>query len=346
MAEPTIEELQQQIRDLQKLVRPTYTPFDGPEYSFPSLGQGISMREYQLMSLGQANGIIHGDNGELNTSPDSTGYRYYLDGHSTEAETNRQNTLILRAGTSAEAIIEGFYHRLTEDMEISFPPVSSPTTYYVCLTYDPESEGDLQGPVSVQKYSSAPPTSKGRVHLILHTVERRPNQLLTEATVTRYRPYTAGVVSVQNINQLPDVESYPAGTLAVPSSTGGQGVFVRSNTNPREWLDTQVGHWQNLEISQNLGLSGTAIFRRRSGGIDIYLHLEADSGPTSSYIASFPESSGIQFKRNWYMAYAGAGDLTGVIFNNSQYNPRRIVANGPRYIRFSGTIPDYVLNGL
>src|SRR5690625_1354056 len=106
------------------------------------------------------------------------------------------------------------------------------------------------------------------------------------------------------------------------------GVLAKHGNQPNPWL------------------SGTAIFRRVPGGIDIYLRLEADSDPTGNYVASFPESSGIQFKRTWYMAYAGAGNQTGGIFNNSSYTARRILANGPRYIRFSGTIPDYVLNGL
>jgi len=332
------------LDELESLITAEYEPPAGTEYSFPVANQGITQEQFRLMNLGQANGMIHGDNGAINDPESSTGNRYYLEGHDSDSETNQRNTLILRAGTSAEAIIEGFYHRLTEDLELPFPAVTSTTLYHVTLTYDPR---DFKtNPVKIQVYPGEPPTSQGRIHALLYTVERKPNQLLSQSTITRYRPYTAGVVSVQNKTQLPDVASYPAGTVAVPSSNGGQGVFVRSNTHPRQWLNTHVGSWQNMEISQILGLSGTAIFRRVPGGIDIYLRLEADSDPTGNYVASFPESSGIQFKRTWYMAYAGAGNQTGVIFNNSSYTARRILANGPRYIRFSGTIPDYVLNGL
>ena len=346
MAEATeYDKLQdQRLEDLESLITAEYEPPAGTEYSFPVANQGITQEQFRLMNLGQANGMIHGDNGAINDPESSTGNRYYLEGHDSDSETNQRNTLILRAGTSAEAIIEGFYHRLTEDMELPFPSVTRTTTYHVTLTYDPR---DFKtNPVKIQVYPGTPPTSQGRVHALLYTVERKPNQLLSQSTITRYRPYTAGVVSVQNKTQLPDVASYPAGTVAVPSSNGGQGVFVRSNTHPRQWLNTHVGSWQNMEVGSGLGLSGTAIFRRTPSGIDIYLQLEATSGPNSVYVASFPESSGIQFRRPWYMAYAGAGDLTGVIFNNSSYTARRILANGPRYIRFSGTIPDYVLNGL
>src|SRR5699024_5738537 len=82
-------------------------------------------------------------------------------------------------------------------------------------TYDPR---DFKtNPVKIQVYPGEPPTSQGRVHLLLHTVERRPNELLTQATRTRYRPYTAGIVAVQNNTQLPNPDAYPAGTLAVTS---------------------------------------------------------------------------------------------------------------------------------
>src|SRR5690625_2057400 len=81
-------------------------------------GEGVAHARSVRLRVGEANRMIHGDNGTINDSPDSTGYRYYLEGHDSDSETNQRNTLILRAGTSAEAIVEGFYHRLTEDMEL------------------------------------------------------------------------------------------------------------------------------------------------------------------------------------------------------------------------------------
>src|SRR5699024_2476191 len=156
--------------------------------------------------------------------------------------TNQRNTLILRAGTSSESIVEGFYHRLTEDLELPFPPVTTKTTYYVTITYDPR---DFKtNPVKIQVYPGTPPTSHDRVHVVLYKVERGPNQLLTQATVTRYRQYTAGLLSVQNENQLPDPRSVPAGTLAVPSAAG-RGIYVRGNTAMR-WENPIVGPWQDV----------------------------------------------------------------------------------------------------
>ena len=232
------------IDQLESLVTAEYEPPSGVEYSFPVANQGITQEQFRLMNLGQANGMIHGDNGTVNDSPDSTGYRYYLEGHDSDSETNQRNTLLLRAGTSAESIVEGFYHRLTEDMELPFPAVTSTTLYRVTLTYDPRKF--KTNPVSIEVWNGEPPTAHGQIHLLLHTVERKPNQLLSQATITRFRQYTAGVVSVQNETQLPDWRSVPAGTLAVPSSTDGSGIYVRSNTSPGRWANTMAGEWENI----------------------------------------------------------------------------------------------------
>lgn len=317
--QPTSYDLQQdeQIARNTRMIKPDHTPRDGTEYSFPVVGQGISSREYQLMSLGQANGIIHGDNGEVNTSPDSTGWRYYLDKHNSDAETNQRNTLILRAGTSAEAIVEGFYHRLTEDMEISLPPVISRTVYHVCITFDPEKETEPQGPVSIRTYPSVPPSSGGRVHLLLYQVERQPNQLLTEATVTRYRPYTAGLLSVQNRNQLPDPAQYPAGTLVVPSAEG-QGLYVRQNGG-LVWLDpishkaNKPGSWQSLATFSGWN-SSNAFFRITDYGVDVIGHYVRDGG--TERILQFPSASGVSLRRAFTgIVHTGSGPASFRITN-------------------------------
>lgn len=294
MAEPTNYDLIQDDRldQLESLITAEYQPPAGVEYSFPVANQGITQEQFRLMHLGQANGIIHGDNGTVNDSPDSTGYRYYLDGHSSDSETNQRNTLILRAGTSAEAIVEGFYHRLTEDMELPFPPVTTTTVYHVTITYDPR---DFKtSPLRIQVYPGEPPTSHGRVHLILHTVERQPNQLLSQATITRYRHYTAGVVSMQNENQLPDPTAFPAGTLAVPSAAG-RGIYVRGNTAMR-WENPIVGPWITPSFANGFDSFApfTVQYRRTSLGVQFKGRLRTNTATSLAHrITTLPSSLGV-----------------------------------------------------
>ena len=349
MAEPTNYDLIQDGRldELESLITAEYQPPAGVEYSFPVANQGITQDQFRLMHLGQANGMIHGDNGIVNDSPDSTGWRYYLDRHDTDSETNQRNTLILRAGTSAESIVEGFYHRLTEDLELPFPPVTTTTVYHVTITYDPR---DFKtNPVRIQVYPGTPPTSQGRVHVVLYKVERGPNQLLTQATITRYRPYTAGVLSVQNVNQLPDPAQYPAGTLAVPSREGG-GLFVRQNGG-LVWLDAlshlKPGPWLDMPISQNAHQwTGVAKYRVVPGGLEIYVRVIAgNSTPSGTYVVELP--SKYSFRNSWYTTCTGAGGTVGTFYGVPTTSSRSFMANhSDSYVRVSATIPDYCLNGL
>src|SRR5690625_2213310 len=353
MAEATeYDKLQdQRLDDLESLITAEYEPPEGTEYSFPVANQGITQEQFRSMFLGQANGMIHGNNGVINDSPDSTGWRYYLDRHDSDSETNQRNTLILRAGTSAESIVEGFYHRLTEDIELPFPPVTTKTTYYVTITYDPR---DFRtNPVKIQVYPGTPPTSHDRVHVVLYKVERGPNQLLTQATVTRYRPYTAGLLSVQNRYQLPDPAAYPAGTLVVPSAEG-HGVYVRQNAGLK-WLDVlgylseKPGPWKDMLLSNNaLDWSGTAKYRRVSRGIEIYLNLIARTSPDGYNMVLFPASSGIEFTDTWYAPLMGTGGDVGAAYHASgtSGNRHHLAKSSSRYCRVSTVIPDYVLSGI
>src|SRR5699024_2202914 len=172
----------------------------------------------------------------------------------------------------------------------------------------------------IQVYPGTPPTSPDRVHVVLYTVERGPSQLLTQATVTRYRPSTAGLLSVQNRNQLPDPAAYPAGTLVVPSAEG-HGVYVRQNGGLK-WLDVlghlseKPGPWKDMLLSSNaLDWSGTAKYRRVSRGIEIYLNLSARTSPDGSNMVLFPSSSGIEFTDSWYAPLVGTGGDVGAAYH-------------------------------
>lgn len=344
MAEPTAyDEIQDgRLDDLESLITAEYQPPEGTEYSFPVANQGITQEQFRLMNLGQANGVIHGDNGVVNDNPNSTGYRYYLDGHSSDSETNQRNTLILRAGTSAEAIVEGFYHRLTEDMELPFPAVTTTTLYRVTLTYDPRKF--KTSPVNIEVWNGEPPTAHGQIHVLLHTVERKANQLLSQATITRFRQYTAGLVSVQNSSQLPDVDSVPAGTLAVPSSTEATGIYVRSNTGPRRWMNPVAGPWESLQpMLASQGMTHGAA-RRTVLGLQMHARFNLDKSNSVYTLFELPVGMGLNRDYRDVIWSTGAGGAELHIMAN-EYDGRRgrIHGQDAGWVEFNLIIPDYYL---
>lgn len=233
--EPTIEELLDRIRHLESLVTTEPKEHEGPQYSFPTKRDGMSQLEYQLTNLPIGNGIIH-----RGKTP------YYLeDMPGGESETNAENALVIKvdSGTDiAESVIGGFYHRLSRDYVMEFPPVTRDTTYYACITYDPRELDREGGPMSIERYDEEPPSENGLQHITIGTVERKPNQLLSDAKRTRFRQFVSPVISVQNYNQLPDPEDVLYGTIAVMNviNHATPGMYQAQGS---KWENLLVGNW-------------------------------------------------------------------------------------------------------
>ena len=236
----TNEELEQRVKELESLIIAQYDPPTGPEYSFPVPGQPIDQDQFQLLSLGTGNGII-----------DRGGAQYWLVGWGSDAETNQKNSMVLKTSSNTkknEALVGGYYHVMTEDKTIHLPPVTEETTYKICITYDPryidESGEQAQGAVSLQVYTDELPTTFGRIHVLLWTVTRKPNQLLTDAEVSRHRQRISPVIYVWAEDHKPDPETMLWGSICMVGETGSVYRNVAPSTDgedtgPRRWTKHQ-----------------------------------------------------------------------------------------------------------
>ena len=255
MADPTAYDLEQdqRIESIEDLVTVDQTPVDGAEYSFPIPNYPMNQRQFELLSLTSGNGIIDRGDGP-----------YRLTGWGTTAETNSNNSMVLTVGSvneRAEAVVAGYYHVLTRNMTVPLPPVTSTTTYYVCLTYDPRNDGGdvAEGPVSVQVFTNTIPTTHGRVSVALHSVTRKPNQLLTAAAVEIFRPRVSPIILVGSEGSLPKPGSVLYGTVAVVESSNDIVVARNSNADtgvPTEWLSLTSPKWTDLADNQFYGWPG------------------------------------------------------------------------------------------
>jgi hypothetical protein len=163
------------------------------EFSYPLVGQPMTDEMWGWVTRGVGNGILSYGGGA-----------YTLTGRDNATDTATLQVSTLDGG-QGHALVNGFYHHLSEPKTISLPAVSATTTYYICLTYDPVGLDQKGGPVTVQVYAGTPPTMLGKIHVILYTVTRKANQLLTDATVSRYRQRIAPLGYVWTRDQLPDV---------------------------------------------------------------------------------------------------------------------------------------------
>lgn len=271
MAEPSAYDLEQDeaIQELRDVVTVSRNPVEGEEYSFPIPNYPLDQHQFELLGLTSGNGIIDRGDGP-----------YRLKGWGTDSETNRKNSMLLTAGATtgqAEAVVAGYYHVLTKDMEIPLPPVATTTTYYICLTYDPRNKGgDVAfGPVSVQVYENVIPTTSGRVNIALHSVKRGANQLLSDAQVEVLRPRVSPLILVGSTGSLPKASSVLYGTVAIVEAQND--IVVASTPDldtgtPSEWVSVVSPKWADLADNPFYGWPGHG-YRRgyRKSGSDIEL---------------------------------------------------------------------------
>lgn len=213
------------IQQLQDLVSSAAEPPSGEEFSYPVVDQAVSSSMWQWITMGVGSGMI-----------DTGGNPYNLVNLSNA--TNTAQISVSGSTGTANAILRGFFHQLSANKTISLPMPGSTTTYHICLTFDPRNENDVLGPVSVEVYSGEPPTTFNRHHIVLWTVRRQPNQLLTDAEFTSMRPRVAPTLLVEWPSRLPRPEAMPWGTLCFAHATREWYMAVGSTSGsggPTEW---------------------------------------------------------------------------------------------------------------
>ena len=293
MAEPTAyDEIQDgRLDSLESLVTAEYQPPEGVEYSYPVSNQGITQTQFRNMMRALGKGTI------TQHDSDTAQSSYRLVPHASDAETNQRNTLLLRPAPSfnqAETASNGFFHVLTETMELPFPPVTTKTTYYVTVTYDPRKF--KTDPLKIEVYPGTPPTSEGRDHVVLFTVTRSPNQLLSQAEIGRVNQWLGHVINAWSYNELPDPTHVEYGTLAVvliPSREAGARPELYSSRGVHGWIKVSGPSdqdWTTID-GKNGWSSGSAKVRHTPLGLQLagYLNYPGSQQNEESRVGVLPD---------------------------------------------------------
>lgn len=277
----TLEELEQQIQELRDLITTPYQPPSGVEQSFPIVNAPLSDEQWQLVTLGLGDGVL-----------DQGGQPYWLRGRE-----NANNTLRITVSFTtddAQAVLRGFYHRMTADKTFTVPGVTTTTVYHFCLTYDPFGHTKPEGPISLQMYAGEPPTTQGRFHVVLWKLTRKPNQLLTDAEVERIRPKVSPMITVNRYEDLPEVSKMLWGTRCLVTQDG---VEYRASGSSEEdggptWWQrsNRPWDWQNLGLGSSYKSAGTTPQYRV---IDGYIEFKGDVQNTGG--TAIPSGTGLVF---------------------------------------------------
>ena len=278
MADPTLEELQQQIDELKSLITTQYEPPSGTEFSYPVVNQPMNDEMWQYVTLGLGDGVL-----------DEGGQPYWLRGRE-----NADNTLRITVSTTtddAQAMLRGFYHRMTADKVFTVPGVTEDTLFHFCLTYDPLGHNRSDGPITLQMYAGTPPTTQGRFHIVLWTLLRKPNQLLTDATVSRVRPKISPMITVDEEADKPEPAKVLWGTRCMVTKTGIEYRATGSSDEddgPKLWqrVDQPWG-WRVLPLGSSYRSAGTTPeYRVLAGKVEFRGDVRNTGGtamPTGAY---------------------------------------------------------------
>ena len=175
------------------------------EISFPIEEQPLPGAQWSAVTKGIGSGIL-----------DEGGFPYRLVFKS-DANTTNQGVLkcpTIEGKAYGQAILDGFYHKYTEDIVLDFPAVTRSTRYYVVLEIVPTRATEGQLPVQAKVVTSLD-YSQDKNYLHLYNVDREPNQLLTDATVRMIRPRVAPVMVYASESDMPGADKSLWGTLAV-----------------------------------------------------------------------------------------------------------------------------------
>lgn len=301
---PTSYDLAQDARigPMEQILSQAAEPPNATSYSYPVVGQGWSTEMWRRINRNVGNGILA-----------AGGRPFWLRDLNNAAATA---TVAVSTWTGeAAAVMHGFYFAMQSSETVSLPmPSSGTTVYHICLTYDPRNERNAEGPISLQVYSGVPPTTFNREHLLLWTVTRSSNSLLTDATVDMYRPFVGGVITVNYFSQAPDPNSVLFGTVLICrlensvyySHTRGEDEEGNSNSlwvnllDP-EWDEAilnQPYEWQGFgrppgtkQVGNSVELRGTV--KRSSGNFET--HQNNGSGYRVMYLPASRRPRGTRY---------------------------------------------------
>lgn len=172
------------------------------EESFPVVNKPLTGEQWSSVTMAFGNGTIDEGTGD---------YRISLDNAS-----NAISVFPPANGGFAHATVGGYYHRIYGTVILACPPVTTTTTYTLAIVLDPLRQNTE--PVKLELISGAVNYSGGRKYVILAEITRRPNELLSQATVKMKKPSIAPTLTVQDVGALPAPKTQPFGTMAYVNS--------------------------------------------------------------------------------------------------------------------------------
>lgn len=177
----------------------------------------------------------------------------------------------------AEAVLSGFYYRMTSDTTLKVPAVTAETTYWVALQYDPLRGSQAAGPIKLGVFRGALDRSQGKTYLVLWALRRKPNQTLQDAwaaTQAQYRPRVSPQLTVSTVDHLPTETETLVDTCAFIRDTGATWRAETDGSGGVKWMRSENTRTLDFYRMGGWDVSGSAtdgiIFQHTREGKTFY----------------------------------------------------------------------------
>lgn len=230
-----------------------FTNVTNVEESFPVVNKPLTGEQWSSVTTAFGNGTIDEGVGDYRVSLDNASNMVHIDPPA--------------QGGFAHATVGGYYHRVYKRVSLLCPPVTTTTTYVLAIVLDPIRQATE--PVKLELVKAPISYSGGRKFVVLAEITRRPNELLSQATVKMKKPSIAPTITVQGVEGLPEAKSQPFGTMAYVnnerslyrrSAVGGSGeVWARVLGSKQTPISGMPGWILSATSPNNAGIVTTPI---------------------------------------------------------------------------------------
>lgn len=160
----------------------------------------------------------------------------------------------------AEAVLSGFYYRMTSDTTLKVPAVTAETTYWIALQYDPLRGSQATGPIKLGVFRGALDRSQGKTYLVLWALRRKPNQTLQDAwaaTQAQYRPRVSPQLTVSTVDHLPTETETLVDTCAFIRDTGATWRAETDGSGGVKWMRSENTRVLDFQFMGGWDLTGS-----------------------------------------------------------------------------------------
>ena len=176
------------------------------EKSFPKVNQPMTSQMWRSVAAPMGTGIIDRGGGPFLMSIDNA--------------TNSMTIKVSSVTNLNEAIVNGFYFQMDRPRTLTLPPKNWVETYWIVLRHDPlkaDTEPVELTVITGEKF----PEKDGKSYLILYSVTRQPNQVLSQAKIVYYKYKVTPSITTDFEEGLPPAGTVMHGSLARVSETDG-----------------------------------------------------------------------------------------------------------------------------